>query len=108
MMDTKEMLENVFFGEEVKGVMYNAFGYTLKIAGKTITGLTLDEAEAILTIPLPIATVLESKGMYFPFVRFGNREFTRAGFRNWRDCNNAACEIADTILQKEIDKILGV
>lgn len=108
MMDTKQILEGVFSGEVVEGLAYNAFGFTVKVAGKTVTGLTLDEAEAILTIPLPIATVLESKGVYFPVVRFGNREFTSAGFSSWRDCNNAACEIADNLLQKEIDKVLGV
>lgn len=107
-MNTKQILEDVFSGEAVNGVMYNAFGYTLVIAGKTITGLTLDEAEEILQIPLPIATVQESKGMYFPVVRFGNREFTSAGFSSWRDCNNAACAMADDILQTEIDRILGV
>lgn len=108
MMNTKQTLENVFFGEEITGLSYNAFGFTIKIAGKTISNLTLEESEAILEIPLPIATVQESGGMYFPVVRMGNREFTKAGFSDWRECNAVACEMADSLLQAEIDKVLGV
>lgn len=47
-MNTKQLLEDVFHGEEMEGVTYNAFGFTVKVAGKTITGLTLEEAEEIL------------------------------------------------------------
>lgn len=107
-MNAKQILEDVFSGEIIEGLAYNAFGFTVKVAGKTIAGLTLNEAEVILTIPLPIITTQESDGVYFPIVRMGNREFMGAGFLTWRDCNHAACEMADNILQKEIDKVLGV
>lgn len=90
-----------------KQLLKDATGFAVKLGGKTISGLSLEEANEILKIPTPIVTVQKSNGRYFPIVRFGNREFTSAAFSNWRDCNNAAHAMADRVLQNEIERILG-